>query len=131
MRAIASKAGSRAARRERGHCEPSVLDLAFRPPSPRAMRVETFTNGHDEYMVLSFESTADAGQARREAHFADVLSQAELQIVRLVLQGLSNADIARRRGVSVQTIANQLSVSYRKLGIRSRRELHAVGRGEG
>jgi DNA-binding CsgD family transcriptional regulator len=39
------------------------------------------------------------------------------------LRGASNQDIARTRGVSVRTVANQLAAVYRKLGVRSRAEL--------
>jgi DNA-binding NarL/FixJ family response regulator len=40
-----------------------------------------------------------------------------------VLSGLSNADIAGRRGTAVRTIANQVASIYRKLQVRSRLEL--------
>lgn len=53
------------------------------------------------------------------------LTESEQQVVRMVLEGLSNADIARQRGVSARTIVNQLASSYEKLGICSRRELKA------
>jgi DNA-binding NarL/FixJ family response regulator len=51
------------------------------------------------------------------------LSQAEQGVVRLVLDGCSNQEVARRRGASVKTVANQLQMIYRKLGIGSRFEL--------
>jgi DNA-binding NarL/FixJ family response regulator len=51
------------------------------------------------------------------------LSQAEQGVVQLVLDGCSNQEVARRRGASVKTVANQLQMIYRKLGIGSRFEL--------
>jgi DNA-binding CsgD family transcriptional regulator len=51
------------------------------------------------------------------------LSDAEQGVVQLVLDGCSNQEVARRRGASVKTVANQLQMIYRKLGIGSRFEL--------
>jgi DNA-binding CsgD family transcriptional regulator len=53
------------------------------------------------------------------------LTFSERAVVELVMQGLSNREMALARGVSVQTIANQLTIAYRKLGVQSRRELRA------
>jgi DNA-binding CsgD family transcriptional regulator len=57
------------------------------------------------------------------------LTPGERQVVRLAAEGLSNAAIARRRGRSPRTVANQLAAAYRKLGITSRRELQALREG--
>lgn len=54
-----------------------------------------------------------------------VLTTSERQIHQLVIDGCSSAEIARRRNVSKRTVINQLSTIYRKLGVRSRRELIA------
>lgn len=54
-----------------------------------------------------------------------LLTAAEGQVARLVMEGLSNREIGRRRGSSVRTIVNQLARIYRKLGVGSRRELRA------
>ena len=51
------------------------------------------------------------------------LTAAEEQIVDFVAQGMSNVAIARARGTSVRTVANQLASIYRKLDICSRHEL--------
>jgi DNA-binding CsgD family transcriptional regulator len=53
------------------------------------------------------------------------LTRAEQEVVRLVLDGCSNQEIARRRNASAKTVANQLLMIYRKLGIVSRFELAA------
>jgi DNA-binding CsgD family transcriptional regulator len=53
------------------------------------------------------------------------LTEAERAVVRLALDGLSNAEIARRRRSSPKTVAHQLAAAYRKLGVGSRRELTA------
>jgi DNA-binding NarL/FixJ family response regulator len=71
----------------------------------------------DEYAVLSIPADAPALPAS--------LTEAERQICQLVFEGASNAAIARRRGTSVRTVANQLASIYQKLGVSSRIELVA------
>ena len=53
------------------------------------------------------------------------LSQAEREVVELALSGMSNGQIARTRGCSARTVANQLASAFRKVGVRSRAELAA------
>ena len=56
------------------------------------------------------------------------LTAAELEVVALVLDGLSNQQIAQRRAVARSTIRKQLEGIYRKLGVGSRAELAALDR---
>jgi DNA-binding CsgD family transcriptional regulator len=51
------------------------------------------------------------------------LSDAEAQIVELVMRGVSSTRIARERGVTARTVAKQLASIYRKVGVGSRAEL--------
>jgi DNA-binding CsgD family transcriptional regulator len=53
------------------------------------------------------------------------LSPSEREVALAVLGGLSNAEIARRRGTSSRTVANQLASIYRKVGVSSRSGLTA------
>ena len=59
----------------------------------------------------------------REASGSRELSVAENDVAADAAAGLSNAAIARKRGRSTRTIANQLAAVYRKLGVSSRSEL--------
>lgn len=68
-----------------------------------------------EFLVLSFPSP--------HPEWLGELTAAELSVALEVARGLSNAAIARQRGTSVRTVANQLASIYRKLVVRSRREL--------
>ncbi len=53
----------------------------------------------------------------------DRLSRREKQIVDALLAGRTNKEIAQQLGVSDQTIKNQLTTLYRKVGVSSRLEL--------
>lgn len=53
------------------------------------------------------------------------VTAAERVVLGLAAAGLSNAQIAARRGVSPRTVANQIASAFRKLGVRSRLELEA------
>lgn len=51
------------------------------------------------------------------------LSPGESAVVDLALEGLSNEEIARLRGRSAKTVANQLAAAFARLEVRSRAEL--------
>jgi DNA-binding CsgD family transcriptional regulator len=69
----------------------------------------------EEYAVVRLSSLADV--------LPEGLTEAERDIVGRVLEGRSNAAIARARGTSARTVANQLAGVFRKLGVQSRSEL--------
>jgi DNA-binding NarL/FixJ family response regulator len=79
------------------------------PPDLQALESED-----GQVMVLSF-SVPDGSRAR--------LTQAESAVATHLLEGRSNADIARLRRTSERTVANQVASVYRKLGVKSRLEL--------
>jgi LuxR family maltose regulon positive regulatory protein len=54
------------------------------------------------------------------------LSQQELRVLRLLVAGLSNADIARELIVSTNTVKTHVKSIYRKLNVRSREEAREV-----
>lgn len=62
------------------------------------------------------------GVSAKSVHLAD-LSVAEREILDLLRRGLSNEEIARRRGRSPNTIKNQIASMLRKTGSASRRGL--------
>jgi two-component system, NarL family, nitrate/nitrite response regulator NarL len=51
------------------------------------------------------------------------LTRRERQIIRALLHGGTNLELATRLGVREQTIKNVLSMIYAKLGVRNRLEL--------
>jgi DNA-binding NarL/FixJ family response regulator len=59
-----------------------------------------------------------------------LLTKREGEVLPLLQQGRSNAQIALALQVGVETVRTHARNIYRKLGVRSRRELNAPGRGE-
>ena len=56
----------------------------------------------------------------------DALTQAEQDVLQLMMAGSSNRQIAHARGSSSRTVANQIASIFRKLGVASRAELAAL-----
>ena len=88
-------------------------------PPPPGLRVTRLVVGGEELAVLSFPQLPPG--------LATLLSPGEREVAELLLAGLSNADIARRRRRSLGTVCKQLDAVYGKLGVRGRRELAALG----
>lgn len=55
--------------------------------------------------------------------FSSLLSPRELEIAQLVLQGMSNKEIAKKLFISESTVKNHLSRIFQKLGVKDRVEL--------
>lgn len=89
---------------------------------PDDLTVFRFTIESEDYVLLTFGLPDKVVRPPN----LERLTQTERTIVRLVLHGYSNSDIAQLRGKSASTIANQLYAIYRKLGVNSRRELMAI-----
>jgi DNA-binding NarL/FixJ family response regulator len=60
----------------------------------------------------------------RDARFP-ALTPSERDVLRALLAGKTNRDIAVERGTAVRTVANQIARLFRKVGVRSRAELAA------
>jgi DNA-binding CsgD family transcriptional regulator len=96
-----------------------VSDREIDPPAepPADLRVTEIVVGGERLLV--FSHALEAPDLRRE--FA--LTAAEDEVARMAIAGLSNAEIAKQRGASVRTVANQIAAVLHKLGVVSRREL--------
>lgn len=60
---------------------------------------------------------------RPDAVLSDWLAPAELAVVRLLIEGMSYAEIAEARETSIRTVANQVASGFRRLGVSGRAEL--------
>ena len=63
--------------------------------------------------------------ARGRPPHADVLTPSEWRTVHAVQHGMTNVEIARRRGVSVDAVKFHMANALAKLGLRDRKELRA------
>jgi DNA-binding CsgD family transcriptional regulator len=60
---------------------------------------------------------------RPDRELGGLLSSAELAVARLLVDGKSHAEIARLRGSSLRTVANQLAAVFQRLGVSGRADL--------
>lgn len=90
-------------------------------PAPRELEAYTASQDGEELLILSYaidEPTPPPG-----------LSAAERSVAMAVVRGLSNTEIARERGTSIRTVANQMHSIFTKLGVASRAELTRYAKG--
>jgi DNA-binding NarL/FixJ family response regulator len=86
--------------------------------APPGLVVETFELGEDRYALLEWPAA--------DRRLPESLTPCEREIAALVLAGLENAEIARRRRRSVRTVAHQVESIFRRLRVGSRLELFAL-----
>lgn len=60
---------------------------------------------------------------RPDTGLAATLPPAEYAVIQLVLEGKSYKEMARERRTSINTVANQVTAAYRRLGVSGRPEL--------
>jgi len=83
----------------------------------------TFTTGSEDFVVISYPVTS--------IDVPSVLTAAEAAVFQMLLEGLSNQQIAEARQSSLRTVANQVASIFKKLKVRSRAELHVTSGGGG
>jgi DNA-binding CsgD family transcriptional regulator len=134
-------AASDRARAESGYPRPLVdtephaqLEAALRRAIGEAAHGEARREGadlqlHDAITYLTRprgQRGRPSGQRGRPATGWDSLTPAELQVVALVAEGLTNPQIAQRLFVSRATVKTHLSHVFTRLGLASRAELAAL-----
>lgn len=70
--------------------------------------------------VLTVEAAGDSTLTLSECRSINGLTPREDEVLSLVAEGLTNAEIARRLWVAPSTVAKHLEQAYRKLGVGSR-----------
>jgi DNA-binding NarL/FixJ family response regulator len=90
--------------------------LARTNQGPHGFRVSRFVAEGLRFAVISLPNETVPDRVDR-------LTPAERAVTSLLLGGLSNAEIAAKRGTSERTVANQIAAIFRKLGVSSRTEL--------
>ncbi len=84
-------------------------------PVPTGLRASRIRVAGEDLAVFSFPIPAPV--------LPSGLSSAERAVALGLLEGQSNAEIAKARRTSVRTIANQVSSLFKKLGVQSRSQL--------
>jgi DNA-binding NarL/FixJ family response regulator len=95
-----------------------ALDTSSWPQPPRDLELSLLRIDGEELAVLSHPVD--------EPVPLEGLTEAERQVTADVVDGLSNAQIAMRRGTTPRTVAKQVASIFGKLGIGSRRQLVAM-----
>lgn len=107
-----------------------------RAPAVLAMALHAY-RGESEFRVARVSELHHAGKTYRavstvrpDLALYDLLSPAEYEVVRLLIEGKTYAEIAMVRNTSVRTIANQIGSAFQKLSVSGRGELlgHLVRR---
>ena len=101
----------------------SLLQVALPTFSKRSLSLFAASLLHSFTPQVTSSVTAADSMLQIEA-----LSHQELRVLRLLVAGLSNVDIARELVVSTNTIKTQVKSIYRKLSIQSREEARQVAR---
>jgi DNA-binding NarL/FixJ family response regulator len=88
---------------------------------------------HDDARAIEARMTENRAECAlriawsvQELCVARGMTPSEASIVPMLIAGVSDAEIARRRAVSRRTVANQTSAIFRKVGVTSRFELARV-----
>jgi DNA-binding CsgD family transcriptional regulator len=85
------------------------------PPPPGSLVVERFERDGEEYAIFTWPVAApETGPA---------LTPALRDVLECIAAGMSNAEIARHRGTSPRTVANQVAALFEIYGVGSRVEL--------
>ncbi|MEA3338820.1 MAG: response regulator transcription factor, partial [Chloroflexota bacterium] len=73
----------------------------------------------DEWLLEEFRRFGN-GEMDRKARFLSPLSPREMEILELVVRGMSNKEIAYHLGISHQTVKNHMTAVLSKLGVADR-----------
>jgi DNA-binding NarL/FixJ family response regulator len=76
-------------------------------------------NGIGDWLLEEFRRFGGGG-FEEEEHFLSPLSPREMEILELVIQGMSNKEIAYHLGISHQTVKNHMTAILSKLGVADR-----------
>lgn len=78
-----------------------------------------------ELVIGAVRMTSDGKQ------FSGLLSLRQLEVLRLLAQGMTNKEIAKRVGIREKTVRNHISAMYSRLGVDHRSEamLYAIRKG--
>jgi DNA-binding NarL/FixJ family response regulator len=123
----------------RAHPDIKLVVLANRPTPSECRQMLAFgataclaksTEARDVLHAIHLASRGlhvlpPAGMDGADATGPDLLTPREAEVLELLQSGRSNAEIAQMLHVSIETVRSHARRIYRKLGVRTRRELRA------
>lgn len=123
----------------RAHADTRLVVLANRPTPSECRQMLAFgataclaksTEARDVLHAIHLASRGlhvlpPAGLDEGELPGPDLLTAREAEVLELLQSGRSNAEIAQLLHVSIETVRSHARRIYRKLGVRTRRELRA------
>jgi DNA-binding NarL/FixJ family response regulator len=90
--------------------------------APAARLIDAVRQVHAGHVVLEAEMTGRLARVLRDDSGATALSGRELEVIRLVAQGLRNKEIAQQLQISLRTVEGHMQGIFAKLGVGSRTE---------
>jgi DNA-binding CsgD family transcriptional regulator len=114
-----------------GKTDESSSPLAPTLGPPAGLVVDTFVEGGETFALLEWPVTGAAAAKRAPGSPVPPGAPAQREVLDLLLRGLSNAEIARRRRRSARTVAHQVDSLFRRFRVGSRAELIALATREG
>jgi DNA-binding CsgD family transcriptional regulator len=97
--------------------------VAARKPFAEALELAESVGAEVIGTRAAEELAAAGGRHKRRHQNPDALTGAEARVASLAYEGISDREIAQRLNISVNTVETHLQHVYRKLGIKSRRDL--------
>lgn len=94
-----------------------LLKRSVRDASVLRRAIDGAANG-----LVTLDPSLVAGRHPRDRGLLAHVTPRQLEILGLVAEGLSNDAIARRLGLSVKTVENQLTLTYHELGLDRERD---------
>lgn len=95
---------------------PTKSDLTSSPCFSPNLEVAHFEVGGQHFAVVEAENL----QSSTKSNITEILTEREIQIVRLVAQGHQNKQIARQLHISEWTVSTHIRRIFTKLGVDSR-----------
>ena len=86
--------------------------------------VDCLGNFHFEFVSCPLRGECKFDKILCQPKFNSKLSDRQLEIMRLCYDGVSDAEIAERLFISINTVANHRKASFRKLGVHSMAEFN-------
>jgi DNA-binding CsgD family transcriptional regulator len=104
-------------------CQPSQIPLALCMLVCATVEGRTLRDAQSSVIEFDGKCHRAISAPRPEQAVAQMLSPAQLETVRLLLEGRRHAQIATARRTSRRTVANQLGSAFQRLGVSGRSEL--------